>query len=185
MAKKAFLLAALLALALLWGCKGEEPQYRTFESAKGGIRFNPAKGWAVEEKAAEGCVYSVEASKGPDLRFVVCVSPPRPELLLTGNTFVSCENIKEYVTRELKGISPACNRGGSGTLFGFDALYARRVRAGDRVRIQFVDHLFIPVRGKLIQVMSMAVADDDKAAQALFDENRYAFFAMSGSVRSF
>lgn len=175
------LAAVLLCLA---ACQSEEPLYRVFESAKGGIRFHPAKDWTVEEKDEPGCIYAVEASKGPDLRFAVCVSQPRPELLFTQNTFVSCENLKEYIVKDLKGQNPFCGRGGTGTLFGYDTLYARLVRSEDKVRIQFVNHLFIPARGRLIQVMSMAVADDQKAAQELFERNRAAFFSMMGSVRS-
>ncbi len=175
----------LLALALMavTACRNDAPLYRIYESAKGGIRFYPAKDWIVEEKNEPGCLFAVEASKGPDLRFVICVSQPRPELLFTQNTYVSCENLKEYIEKDLKGLRPFCGRGGTGVLFGYDTLYARLLRSGDKVRVQFVNHLFIPARGRLIQVMSIAVADDDKAAQALFEQNRAAFFSMMGSVR--
>ncbi|MFZ5426685.1 MAG: hypothetical protein ACOZEN_06900 [Thermodesulfobacteriota bacterium] len=181
MPRTAILLAAVLLC--LAGCQSGEPLHRVFESAKGGIRFHPARDWTVEEKDEPGCIYAAEASKGQELRFVVCVSPPRPDLLFTQNTFVSCENLKEYIVKDLKGLTPFCGRGGTGTLFGYDTLYARLVRSGGKVRMQFVNHLFIPARGRLIQVMSMAVADDRKTAQELFEQNRAAFFAMMGSVR--
>ncbi|WP_243360802.1 hypothetical protein [Fundidesulfovibrio terrae] len=165
------------------GCSQEPPQPRVYENAEAGVRFYPSRGWDVAEKTEEGCLFAVEATNGPDLRFLICVSPPRPEILFTQNTFVSCENVKQYIAEALKGIRPTCSRGGAGGSFGYDTLYARRLQAGSRVRVQFVNHLFIPLRGRLVQVMAYAIGDDDKAAHELFDANRNAFFNMMGSVR--
>lgn len=184
MPKHAPLLLLLACLALAAACSPEPPPYRTYENAQAGFRFNPSQGWDVKEREEPGCLHAVEASKGPDLRFVICVSAPRTDILLTRNAFVSCENIKQYIESDLKGIKPVCSRGGTTTLSGYDTLYARLLKSGDRVRVQFVNHLFIPASGRLIQVMSMAVADDDKAARELFDANRHSFFAMMGSVRT-
>ena len=83
----------------------------------------------------------------------------------------------------MKGVQPICRRGGAGQVFGYDTLYARLLQSEGKVRVQFVNHLFMPVKGRLVQVMAYSLGDDDKAAQALFDENRSAFFAMMGSVR--
>lgn len=179
-------LSALILALAAWtfaGCSQEPPQPRVYENAEAGVRFYPSRGWDVAEKTEEGCLFAVEAANGPDLRFLICVSPPRPEILFTQNTFVSCENVKEYITKALKGILPTCSRGGAGGSFGYDTLYARRLQSGSRVRVQFVNHLFIPMQGKLVQVMSYAIGDDDKDAQKLFEANRNAFFNMMGSVR--
>jgi len=51
------------------------------------------------------------------------------------------------------------------------------------VRVQFVDHQFIPVRGRLVQVMAYAVGDDDAQARALFERHGAEFAAMMQSVR--
>lgn len=174
----------LLACLALWSCSPEPPPYRTYENAQAGIRFNPSHGWNVEEKTEPGCLFAVEASRGPDLRFVICISAPRQDILFTRNAFVSCENVKEYIENELKGLKPLCSRGGTTTLMGYDTLYARLLKSGDKVRVQFVNHLFIPAGGRLIQVMSMAVGDDDKTAKELFEANRHSFFAMMASVRT-
>ena len=173
----------VLAASLLAGCSLEPPKPQGYENAAAGIRFTPASGWEVAEMSVEGCVFAVEASKGPGLRFLICVSPPRPEILFTQNVFVSCENVKQYIQEALKGIRPICNRGGAANVSGYDTLYARFLHSGSKVRVQFVNHLFLPVKGKLVQVMAYAVGDDDKAAHELFDQNRSAFFNMMGSVR--
>ena len=156
---------------------------RQYESARAGVRFLAAPGWTVTEKTEEGCSFSVEAVKGPDLKFLICVSPPRPDILFTHNAFVSCENITQYIREALKGLHPACRQGGAGPHTGYDTLYARLIRADSRVRVQFVNHVFYPVKGRLVQVMAIALADDDKSAQALYEENSRAFDSMMGSVR--
>jgi len=168
---------------LLIACSQEPPKSRMYENPKAGVRFYPASGWMVSEVTEDGSLFSVEATKGPDLRFLISVSPPRQDILFTQNTFVSCENVKQYIEESLKGVQPICRRGGAGQVFGYDTLYARLLQSGGKVRVQFVNHLFMPVKGRLVQVMAYSIGDDDKAAQALFDENRSAFFAMMGSVR--
>ncbi|GFK92733.1 hypothetical protein NNJEOMEG_00560 [Fundidesulfovibrio magnetotacticus] len=178
------LTACLAACLLLAACAQEPPERRSYRNDAVGLRFHPAKGWTVAETTEDGCTFAVEASNGPDLRFVICLSPPRTDILLTQNAFVSCENVKQYVAESLKGIKPTCMRGGAGDHFGYDTLYARLLRGGDgKVRVQFVNHVFAPVKGRLLQVMAYAVADDDKQAHALFDANRAALFAMMQSVR--
>ena len=177
-------LIVFLCACMLAGCSQEPPPRPPgYENTTAGIRFNPVHGWDVAEKSMDGCQFAVEASKGPDLHFLICVSPPRPGILFTQNFFVSCENVKQYIQEALKGIRPTCNRGGAGTVMGYDALYARFLQSGNKVRVQFVDHLFLPAKGKLVQVMAYSIGDDDKAAQALFEESRSAFFTMMGSVR--
>lgn len=179
-------LAVLLTLAvwLLPGCSQEPPpQSKTYRDPKSGISFNPAPGWTVAEKKEEGCDFAVEAAKGPDLRFLICLSRPRPDILFTQNAYVSCENIKQYIQESLKGVRPTCSKGGSATLFGYDALYARLLHSEGKLRVQFVDHLFVPSKGRLVQVMAYSVGDDDNAAHELFDDNRMAFFTMMSSVR--
>lgn len=179
------LILLALAACLLAGCAKEPPpRPPAYENVQAGIRFHPAKDFAVRESVEEGCLFAVEASKGTDVRFRICVSPPRPEILLTENAFVACENVKLYIEQSLRGIRPTCSLGRAGDLHAFDALYARRLKAErGKVRVQFVNHLFIPAKGKLVQVTASAVGDDDKEAQALFEQNRSALFAMMGSVR--
>jgi hypothetical protein len=171
------------AACLLIGCSQEPPKPRIYEDPKTGVRFFPASGWVVTEVTEPGALFAVEATKGPNLRFLISVSPPRQDILFTQNTFVSCENVKQYIQESLKGVQPICRRGGTGQVFGYDTLYARLLQSEGKVRVQFVNHLFMPVKGMLVQVMAYSIGDDDKAAQALFAENRSAFFAMMGSVR--
>lgn len=178
-----FALLAVLAASLCLGCAQEPPPSRLYRNEAARIRFHPAPGWTVAEKTEEGCTFAVEASPGPDLRFQICVSPPRPEILFTQNTFVSCENVKQYVESALKGIRPSCTGVGAGDHFGYDALYARRLAAGDKVRVQFVEHQFIPVKGRLVQVMAYAVGDDDRQARELFERHQKALTGMMQSVR--
>jgi hypothetical protein len=183
---RAALLAGLiagLAACLLAGCKPAPPVPTLYENKQVGLRFNPSPGWDVAEKTEAGCAFAVEATKGQDLHFLICISPPRPEILFTENTFVSCENVKEYIRQALKGVRPTCDPGGAGGHFGYDTLYARLLQSGDRARVQFVNHLFMPVKGRLVQVMAYSIGDDDKKAHALFDKNRPALFDMMGSVR--
>jgi hypothetical protein len=177
------LMLAGLAMSMLAGCEPAPPAPTLYENTQAGVRFNPSPGWDVAEKAEAGCLFAVEATKGPDLRFLICLSAPRPEILFTQNTFVSCENVKEYIQQSLKGIRPTCGGGGSGGHFGYDTLYARLLQSGDKTRVQFVNHLFMPIKGKLVQVMAYTIGDDDKAAHALFDRNRPALFDMMSSVR--
>lgn len=177
-------LASLLLCCLLASsCGGEPPASRQQSFPQAGLRFNAAPGWTVSEKSEDGCTFAVEASKGPDLRLLICLSPPRQDILFTQNTFVSCENVKQYIQERLKGLRPACRGGGSGDLFGYDALYVRLLRSEGKVRVQFVNHVFYPVKGRLMQVMAMTVADDDQAAKALYEEHAQAFTSMMGSVR--
>lgn len=174
-----------LAACLLAACTQEPPpRPQPWENVQAGIRFYAAVGFEVRETTEESCQFAVEASKGADLRFRICVSPPRPEILLTQNDFVACENVKLYIEQALKGIRPTCNPGKAGDLFAYDTLYARRLKdEHGKVRVQFVNHLFVPAKGKLVQVTASAIGDDDKHAQALFEQNRGALFAMMSSVR--
>lgn len=177
--------ALLLALAALWAaaCSRETPMDRQYESVQAGVRFIAAPGWTVAEKTAEGCSFSVEAAKSPDLKFLICVSPPRPDILFTQNAFVSCENIAQYIREALKGLKPVCKQGGAGPHTGYETLYARLVRSDAKVRVQFVNHVFYPVKGRLVQVMAIALGDDEQAAQALYEEHARAFDSMLGSIR--
>jgi hypothetical protein len=175
-------LAALAFALALAACVPDQPR-PGYENPATGLRFSPAKGWDVADVAEEGCTFAVECVKGPDLRFLICVGPPRPEILFTQNTFVSCENLKQYIAEKLKGIQPACSAGKAGPLFGYDTLYARYLQSGSRVRVQFVSHLFAPAPGKLVQVIAYSIGDDDKAAQELFEANRYTIIKMIDSIR--
>lgn len=175
-------IAALALLLAVTACMSDPPR-PGYENPSTGLRFSPAKGWDVADVTEEGCTFAVECVKGPDLRFLICAGPPRPEILFTQNTFVSCENLKQYITEKLKGIQPTCAMGKAGPLFGYDTLYARYLQSGSRVRVQFVSHLFAPKRDRLVQVIAYSIGDDDKAAQELFEENRYAIIKMIDSIR--
>ncbi len=177
----AFLLLCLAALTL--GCTQEPPKPTYYENAKYGIRISPLTGWTVAEQQSPDCLLSVEVVKSPDCRLVVCVSPPRPEILLTQNTFVACENIKLYIEEKLKGIHPECGEGKAGDSFAFDTLYSRRIQSGQAVRIQFVNHLFVPAKGKLVQVMAFTLGDTEEKARKTFEDNKDALFRMMGNMR--
>ncbi len=178
-------LAALCVLALaLAACSPEPPPAFTgYENTAWGVRFSPAKGWTVAETAVDGCLFAVEASSGPDARFQICVSAPRPEILLTQNTFVSCENVKQYVREALKGVNPLCTPGKVWGEFAYDTLYVRLLQSGDRVRVQCVNHLFVPLPGRLVQVIAYTLGDDEKAARDAFEANRVALMRMISSTR--
>lgn len=168
--------------ALLLACQ-EPPKPTFYENAKYGIRISPLPGWAVAEQQSPDCLLSVEVVKSPDCRLVVCVSPPRPEILITQNTFVACENIKLYITEKLKGINPECGAGKAGDSFAFDTLYTRRIQSGKAVRVQLVNHLFVPAAGKLVQVMAFTLGDTEAQARKAFEDNKDALFRMMGNMR--
>ena len=177
----AFLLFCLAALTL--SCTQEQPKPTHYENAQYGIRISPLTGWAVAEQQSPDCLLSVEVVKSADCRLVVCVSPPRPEILLTQNTFVACENIKLYIEEKLKGIHPECTGGKAGDSFAFDTLYTRRIQSGQAVRAQFVNHLFVPAKGKLVQVMAFTLGDTEEKARKTFEANKDDLFRMMGNMR--
>lgn len=182
MPKRTAILLCCLA-ALLWGCTKEPPKPTYYENTQYGIRISPLKGWSVAEQQSPDCLLSVEVVKSPDCRLVVCVSPPRPEILLTQNTFVACENIKLYATDKLKAINPECGAGNAGDTFAFDVLYSRRIQSGNGVRIQFVNHLFVPATGKLVQVMAITMGDTEALARKAFEDNKGDLFRMMSNMR--
>lgn len=182
MPKRSALMLCCLT-ALLWSCTQEPPKPTFYESAKYGIRLSPPVGWTVVEQQSPDCRLSVEVVKSPDCRLVVCVSPPRPDILITQNTFVGCENIKLYVAEKLKGINPECSDGKAGDAFAFDVLYSRRIQSGDTVRMQFVNHLFVPATGKLVQVMAITLGDTEAQARKAFEDNKNDLFRMMSTMR--
>ena len=102
---------------------------------------------------------------------------------VTDRAWVGRQTLYQQVESALKGIRPSCTGVGAGDHFGYDALYARRLAAWDRVRVQFVEHQFIPVKGRLVQVMAYAVGDDERQARELFERNQKALTGMMQSVR--
>lgn len=134
---RAGLLAGFLALLpVLWACSPEPPPaFKGYESKAEGLRFQPAPGWSVSEKEIEGCRFAVEAASGQNVRFQICVSPPRQEMLLTQNAFVACENVKQYIQEALKGLGPTCGPGKVGNTRAYDTLYYRLV-ADVRTRLE-------------------------------------------------
>jgi len=181
-----WLLAALLAqLLALWGCSPEPPPaFRGYENKAQGLRFQPAPGWTVAETGIEGCRFAVEATGEPDVRFQICVSAPRKEILLAQNAFVACENVKQYIQEALKGIRPTCGPGKVGDYYAYDTLYYRLLGTeGGKVRVQFVNQAFAPLPGRLVQVLAYTLGDDEKKARELFEANRDMLFAMMASVR--
>ncbi|WP_243367727.1 hypothetical protein [Fundidesulfovibrio soli] len=179
-----FLAALLAPLLVLGACSPEPPPaFKGYESKAEGLRFQPAPGWSVSEKEIEGCRFAVEASSGQNVRFQICVSPPRQEMLLTQNAFVACENVKQYIQEALKGLGPTCGPGKVGNNRAYDTLYYRLVAdGGGKVRVQFVNQLFAPLPGRLVQVLAYTLGDDEKAARELFEANRDALFFMMASV---
>jgi len=154
-----------------------------YENKAAGVSFVAPPGWTVTETSPQECLFAVEAVKDRDCRFQVCISPPRADMLLTRNAFVSCENLKTYITTSLKGLHPVCQRGRAGNLYAFDTVYERRIQTPEGVRVQFVNHLFAPARGRLVQVMAYTLGDTEADARQRYLENRRELDRMIGGVR--
>lgn len=154
-----------------------------YDNKAAGVSFVAPPGWKVTETSPQECLFAVEAVKDRDCRFQICISAPRPDMLLTRNAFVSCENLKAYISNSLKGINPVCQRGRAGNLYAFDTVYERRIQTPDGVRVQLVNHLFAPAKGRLVQVMAYTLGDTEAEARQRYLENRRAFDRLTGGVR--
>ena len=174
-----FLLAALLACC--------PPTVRAqdltpYDNPARNFRIVPQRGWTLTETAMPGCTLGLEITKTPDCVLRICLSPPRQDILFSANAYVACENVKLYIADQLRGIAPTCFKGRVGAFAAYDTLYLRRVQAGDRVRVQLVNHLFAPLPGRLMQVMAYSLGDTEDEARAVFEANRPEIERMVGSV---
>ncbi|GAB6036566.1 hypothetical protein JCM15519_11250 [Fundidesulfovibrio butyratiphilus] len=154
-----------------------------YDNKAAGVSFVAPPGWKVAETTSRECLFAVEAVKDRDCRFQICISPPRADMLLTRNAFVSCENLKSYITSQLKGVNPVCQRGRAGNLYAFDTVYERRIQTPDGIRVQLVNHLFAPAKGRLVQVMAYTLGDTEAEARRRYLENRRALDRLVSGVR--
>ena len=174
------IMAAACLLAAV--CQAQAQDLTAYDNAAFNFRFTPQRGWVLTESSSPDCRLTLEAAKTPDCRLRICISQPRPDILLTQNAYVACENIKLYIKDQLKGLNPACFTGRIGERLAYDAMYLRRVQDGDKVRMQLVNHLFVPLPGRLVQVMAYSLGDTEDEARAVFEAHQGEISRMMASI---
>jgi hypothetical protein len=61
-------------------------------------------------------------------------------------------------------------------------MYFRLIQGQDRVRVQFVDHEFVPMAGRLVQVMAYSLGDSEGQARQAFETHKEELLRMMASI---